>query len=323
MPKKATGKSGLSEAIPRQSPDTPGVPKSGSTMGDGVPDREPVPDVGTIGIALRALPQSKFVPLSDAASFAFLGGPPVFVPPDGVTEKELGRGFQFVRSDGTYCVRLADSSGRDRVLVGPAEFELAALGAILYDLPSDWRTETAARQEAFCKALGAAAADGKVTFRGRKVPFARIDEDEGEISAEIPIGYFDQEREFTPQENVIWANDKVEGHLLVPTTDPAWKAVVVNREEFLLFLDEHYPAVRGKAGQNRMRSVKAKRDDAARLAEVIRQRPDLTRADAATMLAYEERSRVLDEIWKAAWDMAGLKPPRGRRKKGAPSEAAD
>jgi len=282
------------------------------------PDDEPTPEVGPIEVALRALPEGKLVSLRDAAFFALFGGVPTFVPPDGVTQKELELGFPFARSDGTCCIRLTDSAGRDRLFVGPVEVELAACGSVLYDLPADWRAE---REEAFFSTLGAAARDGEVTFRGRRVPFARVDADEGEQSADIPAGYFDQEGEFLPEENLIWANDRVEGHLLLPTADPAWKAVVVDREEFLAFLDKHYPAVRGKAGQNRMRSVKAKRDDVALLVDQIRKLPDLTKQQAARLLGYQLRSRPFDEIWKSAWNDLGQKPPRGRRKKSAHSAA--
>ena len=273
-------------------------------------------------MVLRALPEDKFVSLRDAAFFALFGGVPTFVPPKGVTEKELERGFHFERRDGTSCIRLTASKGRDRLFVGPVEAELAAPGSVLYDLPADWRAERSVREEAFFKAFGAAARGGKVTFRGRRVAFARVDDDEGEESANIPNDYFfEQKREFLPDENLIWASDRVKGHLLLPTADPAWKAVVVDREEFLAFLDEHYPAVRGKAGQNRMRSVKAKRDDVALLVDQIRKLPDLTKQQAARLLGYQLRSRPFDEIWKTAWNDVGQKPPRGRRKKSAHSAA--
>lgn len=291
------------------------------TTVEALPDNEPTPEAGPIEIALRALPEGKFVSLRDAAFFALFGGVPKFVPPDGVTEKELERGFQFARRDGTCCIRLTDSAGRDRLFVGPVEVELAAPGSVLYDLPADWRAERTVREEAFFTTLGAAARDGEVTFRGRRVPFARVDDEEGEQSADIPAGYFDQEREFLPEENLIWANDRVDGHLLLPTADPAWKAVVVDREQFMAFLDKHYSAVRGKAGQNRMRSVKAKRDDVARLADEIRKCPDLTKERAATILGYQLRSRAFDEIWKAAWTQLGRRPTRGPRKKSAQTAA--
>lgn len=284
------------------------------------PDDEPTPEVGPIEVALRALPEGKFASLRDAALFALFGGVPTFVPPDGVTQKELEGGFHFDRRDGTCCIRLTDSAGRDRLFVGPVEVELAAPGSVLYDLPADWRAERTVREEAFFSTLGAAARDGEVTFRGRRVSFARVDEEEGEQSADIPAGYFDQEREFLPEENLIWASDHVEGRLLLPTADPAWKAVVVDREQFLAFLDKHYPAVRGKAGQKRMRSVKAKRDDVAQLADEIRKCPDLTKEQAAKILGYQLRGRAFDEIWKKAWNDLGQTPPRGRRKKSAHPE---